>query len=288
MKKILLLITLLLTSNLSAQDYLYRAINNINVTMSTTENTEPSEETQEQADANCYTAPVGSIGEWDGCDGKLIVSNNTLRDLIKSGGDYSDSVIFTGQVTDMSYLFCNFDDTVTGYSTCTQEDPTIYSISNWDVSNVTNMQYMFFYADNFNQNINSWNVSNVTTMKNMFRESSSFNQPLDAWNTSSLTNAAYMFFKATSFNQSLNTWNTGNIIKIQSMFFNAINFNQPLNNWNVSNVDYMLSMFSSASSFNQDISSWCLPLISEKPTNFDLNSGFEGMDNMQPNWGGCP
>ena len=37
-------------------------------------------------------------------------------------------------------------------------------ISNWDTSNVTNMEWMFYYQANFNQDIWNWNVSNVTDM----------------------------------------------------------------------------------------------------------------------------
>ena len=35
-------------------------------------------------------------------------------------------------------------------------------ISKWDVSNVENMQYMFYLAIKFNQPIGNWDVSNVT------------------------------------------------------------------------------------------------------------------------------
>ena len=41
-------------------------------------------------------------------------------------------------------------------------------ISNWDVSNVTNMSYMFGAEFSFNQPLNNWNVSNVTDMEAMF------------------------------------------------------------------------------------------------------------------------
>ena len=35
-------------------------------------------------------------------------------------------------------------------------------ISGWDVSNVTNMKYMFRNAESFNGDLSKWNVSNVT------------------------------------------------------------------------------------------------------------------------------
>ena len=53
-------------------------------------------------------------------------------------------------------------------------------ISNWDVSNVTDMNHMFMGSDSFNQPLNKWNVSNVTFMGSMFRDATSFNQPLHA------------------------------------------------------------------------------------------------------------
>ena len=34
-------------------------------------------------------------------------------------------------------------------------------ISSWDVSNVTNMAYMFSSASSFNQDLSNWDVSNV-------------------------------------------------------------------------------------------------------------------------------
>ncbi len=34
-------------------------------------------------------------------------------------------------------------------------------IGNWNVSNVTDMSYMFYQASNFSQNLRNWNVDNV-------------------------------------------------------------------------------------------------------------------------------
>jgi len=50
------------------------------------------------------------------------------------------------------------------------------NISNWDVSNVTNMNSMFYMANEFNQPIGNWDVSKVTNMGKMFYGSTKFNQ----------------------------------------------------------------------------------------------------------------
>ena len=47
-------------------------------------------------------------------------------------------------------------------------------ISNWDVSNVTDMNNMFDRATSFNQSLNKWNVSKVTDMYCMFWGATSF------------------------------------------------------------------------------------------------------------------
>ena len=49
------------------------------------------------------------------------------------------------------------------------------NISNWDVSNITNMSYMFYGSSEFNGDISKWNVSNVTDMSYMFNGASAFN-----------------------------------------------------------------------------------------------------------------
>ena len=76
-------------------------------------------------------------------------------------------------------------------------------ISTWDVSNVTNMAWMFAEATSFNQPLNNWNVSNVTNMRWMFQGATSFNQPLNNWDVSNVTYMNRMFKNATSFNQPL-------------------------------------------------------------------------------------
>ena len=102
-------------------------------------------------------------------------------------------------------------------------------------------------ARSFNQPLNKWNVSNVTNMRWVFSDATSFNQPLNNWNVSKVTDMGGMFAKALSFNQPLNNWDVSKVKYMYDMFYDASSFNQPLNNWNVSNdVTDMQLMFYNA------------------------------------------
>lgn len=139
------------------------------------------------------------------------------------------------------------------------QDATIFndpSVSKWDTSNVTNMNYTFGLAPVFNQPLNDWDVSNVTTMKQMFVGSPAFNKPLDKWNTSKVTTMYAMFSNASSFNQPLNTWKVGNVTNMDRMFYKATAFNRPLDTWDVSKVTNMYYMFGYTPDMYNDLSMW--------------------------------
>src|SRR5690606_29004357 len=124
-----------------------------------------------------------------------------------------------------------------------------------DLSQVTNMSYMFREASFFNGEIGNWDVSNVTDMSGIFYGASSFNQPLNDWDVSNVTDMSLMFY-STSFNHPLDNWDVSNVTDMSGMFNSASSFNQPLDNWNVSNVTNMSVMFNEgneASSFNQPL-----------------------------------
>jgi surface protein len=66
-------------------------------------------------------------------------------------------------------------------------------ISEWDVSNVTDMQSVFYGYSDFNEPLNRWDVSKVTNMDGTFYGCNKFNQPLNDWNVSNVTNMRNMF-----------------------------------------------------------------------------------------------
>ena len=102
---------------------------------------------------------------------------------------------------------------------------------------------MFNSAVSFNQDLSGWDVSNVTDMSYMFRFAESFNQDLSGWDVSNVTNMRYMFYSAPSFNQDLSGWDVSNVTDMNSMFYYAVSFNQDLSGWDVSNVTNMGDMF---------------------------------------------
>jgi surface protein len=205
-----------------------------------------------------------------------VVDLETLKFEISQEGDVSTLV--PSLVTDMSDLFKNnstFNQDISSWdvSNVTNMGYMFSSssfnqdIGSWDVSSVTDMEGMFYNATDFNQNISSWDVSNVTNMNSMFDGTTAFDQDISNWDVSSVINLVYMFEDATAFNQPIGDWDVSSVTDMSFMFNGATAstaFNQPIGDWDVSSVTDMTQMFYNAT-FNQDISSWSV----ENVTNCD-------------------
>ena len=146
------------------------------------------------------------------------------------------------------------------------------SIKNWDTSNVTDMQVMFYSQPDFNQEIGLWDVSNVTTF-NIFlttytvplgitagKFTNAGSDSIKNWNTSNVTNMTAMFSGQALFNQPIDTWDTTEVTNMSYML-QCLSFNQPLNSWNTKKVTTMTRMLQGATTFNQPINNWEVPLV---------------------------
>lgn len=154
---------------------------------------------------------------------KFILSGNIYTAVydksIRSSGLDPVSMC-TSNVSDLNSLFRNTD--FNG------------DVSNWDTSNVTNMQFTFALNSNFNKNIGHWDTSNVINMFGIFYKSYSFNQELDNWNVSKVENMGHMFAYS-NFNKDIKSWNVSNVSNMGSMF-SFSKFNKNINNWNTSSI----------------------------------------------------
>ncbi len=199
------------------------------------------------------------------------VTETTLRNMINNKVDVSQ--VCTSLVEEMNDLFL--------WAPAFNDD-----ISSWDVSNVTDMSYMFSGVSSFNKDISKWDVSSVTNMYQMFYDSN-FNGDISSWDVSSVTDMERMFEATYEFNQDIGDWNVSNVTTMNRMF-EASYFNQSIGNWNVSKVTNFYGMFYGAEEFNHDLSGWCVENIADIPDLFDIDSGFEGVVEVQPQWGTCP
>lgn len=163
---------------------------------------------------------------------------NGVRDL---------NFIDTSLITDMSHLFEGLKKMDFWPAT----DTSFIDISEWDVSQVKNMEGIFQDSD-FNGDISKWNVSNVKHMGRMFTNSQ-FNGDLSSWNVSSVTIMTRMF-ENTPFNGDLSTWNVSNVKQMNAMFYRTP-FNGDISKWQVHNVSTFHAMFAS-SAFGGELSNW--------------------------------
>ena len=119
--------------------------------------------------------------------------------------------------------------------------------SNLDVSNVTNMSEMFWYASISDlTSLANWDTSKVTDMRYMFASNSIGDlKPLANWDTSKVTDMRYMFgVNKISDLKPLANWDTSKVTDMSAMFSaNKISDLKPLANWKTSKVTNMSAMF---------------------------------------------
>jgi len=187
---------------------------------------------------------------------------NPFRNLVLCQMGYSDFAGFYGSCEDY-YLTLYPGVQVSCFNTSLVTDMSrlfqyvkVPDISQWDVSSVTNMYYMFLGASQASS-IASWDVSSVKKMRRTFVKYQG-NPPVGTWNVSSVTDMSEMFYNARSANPPIRSWDTSSVKDMAFIFYGAESFNQPIDSWNLNSLNAFGAngMFFFAKAFNQCLSTW--------------------------------
>ena len=173
---------------------------------------------------------------------------------VKANADDSTKydIIFYSPVTiyapvDSGYLFSNSSDSNR------LTNLTSISFGNFNTSNVTNMQEMFYYCSSLTSlDLSNFDTSNVTDMELMFCGCSSLTSlDVSTLDTSKVTNMRGMFQRCSSLTSlnNVSSFNTSKVTTMSSMFFRCSSLTSlNVSNFDTSNVTDMFNMFRNCSS----------------------------------------
>jgi surface protein len=225
-----------------------------------------------------YTTSTSTLN----LNGATLTSTLSVNDviIITTGPVELPTIIYTSKITTLNttslILTPNYGSNI-GTSTITSIKKQVIGtkpLTNWNTSNVTDMQYMFSDATYFNQNINTWNIPNAihlfssssTLLRGIFNNgilAGSNNNSLKNLNTSRSGSIGAMFLNSIGFNQNISNWDVSKVTTMNGTFSGATLFNngdtsgtstKPLTDWRASKCIDFTRMFNSATSFNQNIS----------------------------------
>ncbi|WP_109435850.1 BspA family leucine-rich repeat surface protein [Aquimarina sp. AU119] len=166
-----------------------------------------------------------------------------------------------------SIVWKSFDDAFRG---CTELTYNATDVPN--LSQVQSMRRMFNDCNSFNAtNLNDWDVSNVSRMDFMFAGATVFNGVIGNWDVNKVTNFLNMFSNTSLFNQDISNWTINNNadVRMEGMFANAEAFNQPIGKWDVSRVISVKAMFRNSNAFDYSLASWDISNMTNMEIMFD-------------------
>ncbi|ECZ8707545.1 BspA family leucine-rich repeat surface protein [Listeria monocytogenes] len=245
--------------------------------------TQQSEERPSTKAVTTGTFPNGSTSTWtfDDTTGELSISagtlvnpNRSVANLIGVSADQIKSIVFEGQVVASGSLYRLFYNCI---------ELTSLDLSNFDTSQVTNMNNMFSGTSSLTSlDLSNFDTSQVMAMGSMFYGTSSLTSlDLSNLDTSQVENMAYMFSGASSLTSlDLSNFDISKARNMEYMFSEVSSLtNLDLSNFDTNQVRYTYYMFSEASSLTSlDLSNFDTSQVENMAYMFSGASSLTSLD----------
>ena len=176
----------------------------------------------------------------------------TISGVLEAFGAFDSETPYKEQIQSVSHLgTLEWKDLSHAFSAAS----SLTTVSGGDVSQVTDMRYMFYGASNARPDVSSWDVSSVTDMSYMFSDMKGATLDVSDWDTSQVTNMIGMFSFSTLSSVDVSGWDTSEVTNMRGMFADSDVSGLDVSSWDVSRVTDMSYMFQLAG-FVPDVSSW--------------------------------
>jgi len=168
-------------------------------------------------------------------------------------------------------------------------------MSDWDMSNVTTMNSMFYGCNSITSlsNLANWDVSKNTSLASTFRELDSLTSltGLENWDVTSLKYMSSTFRDCTDLTDlsALANWQTSSLEKLDCTFYFCSSLTSSslagIKNWDVSHVTAMNSIFNTCSGITSlsNISSWDVSNVTTLVAAFRWMTSLTSLDGLS-NW----
>ncbi|EHD1581845.1 BspA family leucine-rich repeat surface protein [Listeria monocytogenes] len=221
-------------------------------------------------DGNCYLETLTGVAGYKitniVLEGKVFASGNCngLFSLLTARSPSLDLSNFdTSNVTSMQSMFyANYAASL--------------DVSTWDTSQVTNMMNMFEstrYATSID--VSKFDTSKVTTMSGMFRDSAATSIDVSSFDTSQVSDMSYMFVNSAAINLDVSNFDTSKATNMSGVFAGSVATSIDVSNFDTSKVTSMIYMFYSSVVTTLDVSSFDTSKVT------DMTGMFAGASQLQ-------
>ncbi len=215
-----------------------------------------------------------------------IDSSNLFYDFINLKVIDFNNNFDTSNTINMSGMFaCVYDKTTSTYKKGALTN--IYGLEFFDTSKVTNMTGMFYYTSELSSiDLSNFNTSNVTQMNSMFELSGVETLNLNNFDTRNVINMAWMFSNASNIIElNISNFNTSKVTSMAGMFSNCKKLTSlNLSNFDTRNVTSMAWMFENCKNIiTLNLCNFNTSAVTDMRSMFSYNSKPQNVY-VGPNW----